>query len=360
MTNLEIIHKLRSNNSSTFKLAVLKAERTNHEWCSYLYDVYNPFILYGKSGDKNNLQDDLDNLKLCRSINAGVTAVTINKAYPNLIPAAGKVMKAYDYGKKRKPLTFPLYAGIKYDGHSVTVIPTEDEPTFYSSGGIVYEHDINLDLPVGFIFFAERIATLGKLGDRHGCSLEGSLGNKFAKPTNHYKIFDAVTTQEYNEGVSNRPYKERRNFLSNLCNGTGLLAEEYLVKTQEDLELLMRTAIIDGWEGLVLKSLDMPWRDSKSRKIDFCKYKRRQTADLYCMEEIPGEGNSQNIIGSIKLVDNVGRIVNVGSGLSLNGDLPFGSYLHKVVEISYEHIHDTYIQPVVICIRYDKDINDID
>jgi len=77
---LEIIEQLRSTNSKLEKTRILVDSKDVEGWQDYLVSVYNPFILYGESGDKNYGQDNLENLKLCRSLNAGVTEVTITRS----------------------------------------------------------------------------------------------------------------------------------------------------------------------------------------------------------------------------------------------------------------------------------------
>jgi len=354
---LDIIEELRTSNSKLFKEECLRRHSANQDWKDYLFAVYNPFITYGESGDRNYNQDNLTNLKLCRSVNAGITAVTINKAYPGLIPTASKMMKAYDYGKKPKPIPEGFWAGIKYDGNYANLIVTEDEIQFYSSGGHQYTHDIDLRLTPGFVYMAERIHGDGKLGDRRRCALEGPKGAKVAKVSNHYKIFEVVTITDFNLGVSAASYENRRGLIPD-CYAAG----EIWCPSIEEAEDWLDDLILEGFEGIVMKQPDMVWKDTKSRKIDLCKWKKRLTADLYCIEEIEGEGSSKGIIGSIRLRDSNGLEFNVGSGLSLNGDLPFGSYVGNVVEIEYEHINPegTYVQPVVVSIRHDKPITDID
>lgn len=355
---LAIIHELRSSNSKLFKEGTLEQVSTVQPWIDYLVSVYNPFILYGKTGDKNGLQDDLENLKLCRSINAGITAVTINKVYGNIIPTASKMMKAYDYGKKAKALNFPLWAGRKYDGNYVNIPVDASGTSFFTSGGHGYSHaDHGLGLQMDFVYMAERIHGEGLLGDRRGCALEGPKGAKTAKPSNTYKIFDCVSKADFHRGKATSIYENRRRMIPEIYRG-----EEKLVHSLEELEEYLDQIVSEGGEGVVFKEPKMLWEDTTSRRVCSGKWKKRQTADLLCIEEIEGEGNSQGIIGSIRLRDSVGREFNVGSGLSLNGDLPFGSYLGRVVEIEYEHINPvgTYVQPVVKFIRKDKEASDID
>jgi DNA ligase-1 len=355
---LDIIKELRSDNGKLWKEGVLRKHISNEEWKDYLLSVYSPFITYGHTGDKNGGREDLENLKLCRSIDAGITATTINKVYPGLIPTASKMMKALDLNKKPKKLSFPLYAGIKYDGNYTNIVVTDGTAKFYTSGGHEYTVRGNhpfTDIPDG-VYMAERIGEDGRLGTRRTCNLKGSKPIQYSEG-HEFKVFDCVKLGEFELGESSTKYVSRSMMLT-ICLALHK-ALEWLVCSQEELDRLLAKVVKDGYEGLVLKSPDMLWRDSKSRKVDFCKLKQRPTADLYCMEEIEGEGKNEGLIGSLRLVDSSGREVSVGSGMSESDRGAWGSFVNKVIEIEYEQIMDTYIQPTFICIR-DKCIDDID
>jgi len=355
---LDIIQALRSTNSKMEKQVILAENKGFDAWYDYLLAVYNPFRTYGRSGDKDGDQDNLENLKLCRSLNAGISEVTINKVYDNLIPTASKMNKAYDYGKKPKPLSFPLWAGIKYDGNYVNIVVTDEGEKFYTSGGHEYSHPGHgMDLLEGFVYMAERIYGEGKLGDRRRCSLEGPKGAKVAKSDNHYKIFDCVTLSDFNTGQSVVGYEARRSFIPLKYRG-----EERHVDCMEELEAFLKEVVDAKLEGLVMKDPDWKWKDTKSRRITFAKWKKIPTADLICVDEIEGTGNAKGYLGSIRLRDSLDRHVNVGSGLTRDISYPCGNYVGRVVEISYEHINPsgTYIQPRVEGLREDKTIDDID
>ncbi|MCI4436934.1 MAG: hypothetical protein JHC33_09030, partial [Ignisphaera sp.] len=95
------------------------------------------------------------------------------------------------------------------------------------------------------------------------------------------------------------------------------------------------------------------------RNIEFCKYKKRRTADLLCIDTTPGEGKYVGKIGALVLVDSDGRRVQVGSGLSnAERSNPDNYFIGNIIEIEYEQIIDTYIQPTYITVRHDKDKGD--
>ncbi len=276
--------------------------------------------------------------------------------------------KALDYNKLlteqskgkllEKILKFPLIAMIKYDGHYCTIEANGGNYTFTSSGGVRYTHSYNsLDLPDG-TYIAERIAGKGKLGEsRRGVALEGSIGAKYAKPTNIYVIHNRLSGDTYSD------------ILVDLATyiPDSILPQYRNIKDKVELDAYMKEATRDGWEGLMLIQPDYVFKSTKSRHVDFCKYKKRPTADLLCIDFTYGEGKYEGLIGALVLQDSEGRIVSVGSGMTdedRQQDAEF--FIDKVLEIEYEQIADTYIQAtfssdtIGVTIRNDKGVEDID
>jgi hypothetical protein len=358
---LEIITELRLTRSRLAKEQILRSQRSNTEWLDYLKAVYNPFVVYGKSGDKNGGRNNLENLMLCRSIDAGITATTINKIYPDLIPTASKIMKAKDYtNKSTQDISFPVICSVKFDGHYTAIIVSEGKPKFYSSGGHEYtvtgSHPF-VDIPDG-VYFAERHGRDGKLGQRVYANLRGSRGAQYSI-RHFFKIFYYVTLEEYKEGKGKRSYSSTIGFLTDTFRLSDLV-QWNLIPNAKELALFLSEVTSMRWEGVVGASPDLLWRDSKSRRADYFKVKKRPTADLLCIGEIEGEGKNQGLIGALLLQDSKGRIVNVGSGLSDDDIHAWGTFIGTVVEIEYEQIINTYIQPVIKHRRPDKGKGDID
>ena len=114
-----------------------------------------------------------------------------------------------------------------------------------------------------------------------------------------------------------------------------------------------------GYEGIMLIDPGWMWQNTKSRKINFCKYKKRRTADLKCIGINYGTGKYTGFIGSLKLQDNSGRIVDVGSGLSdTDRHCDVSHFVSKIIEIEFEQIVATYIQPTFVRVRDDKKESD--
>lgn len=281
-------------------------------------------------------------------------ALDLNELYNN--HRQGKLLN--------KQIKFPMLAGIKYDGNYTATKVHKGSITHYTSGGLTYKHtdsggDIFKNVLYDGWYLAERIGSKGKKGDRVKCNLTGSKADQ--KSTKHtYKVFDYLTIDEYESGYSNRPYTDR--MASILSSGIPIanIVECKILLNHEVLNNYMDEVTTAGWEGLMLMDPNWKWENTKSRKVSFVKYKDRPTADLICVGVTEGEGKYAGLIGALILEDSECRTVNVGSGLSDADRMRDPSYfIDKVIEIKYEQILDTYIQPTYKCIRHDKAVWDI-
>lgn len=367
---LPIILEIRAVSATLDKATVLLKNKDNELWLRYLYAVYSPDVVYGVSGDKIGKSCDIQNLVLCRSIRAGISVTVINNVYSKMgiafIPKGAKIMKSKPANLSE--VTFPVIGQPKYDGHYTVIVSSVSGLAFYTSGGHAYtlpeNHPQLADLRKlePNVYFAERITT-GLLGARRGVSLLGGRDNRRCKESNRFRIFEHVCYGEFQEGKSDRTFKERDEELTRLLAYTDLKAPSVELATLEDAERYLASLLADKYEGIIVRDPDVLWRDSKSRKMDCVKVKPRHTADLYCFGELEGNTEkTQGLIGSLQLKSSTGLRVNVSSGLSQEQRAFWGYFDGQVIEIAYEHKNPdgTYVQPVFIRVREDKAVTDID
>ena len=277
-----------------------------------------------------------------------------------------KLREAHAQGrlKKKQPLQY-YHVSKKLDGHYTTVVVHLGKAKYYSSSGKEYfpASPTWLDcgqLPAG-AYICERIIDAGKLGDRTKCALSGKRDRPIAKAESKYMVHDYISLETFHGNGIAIPYNERRQMLLN--NLTSIAYDNYIIeevglRTIDQAEKLMKQWVKQGYEGIMLKAPMWVWKDTKSRTTSFMKWKDRPTADLFCIRVLGGEGKYEGLIGSLVLQDSSGRIVQVGSGLTdedRNRDPKH--FISKIIEIQYEQILDTYIQPTYIGIRYDTEID---
>ena len=289
-------------------------------------------------------------------------ALDLNKLF--IQQGKGKLLK--------KHIKFPMYYSIKYDGNAVVVIKeAQGLVTYMTSGGHIYDHDKPTifdchTVSVG-VYIAERIGTDGKLGDRKRCNLRGQRGYQTSYG-HSYKVHDMLTVEDFEAGKSLWSFEVR---LDNLIRCSGIssehLVENDLINNQEELDILLKKTVENGFEGVMGKSPNWYWKDTKSRTVDLIKYKKRKTVDLLCIGATEGTGKYTGMIGSLRLTDKAGRIVDTGSGMTdEERHLDPSYFIGQVIEVYYETIMDTYIQPTFgdeyegVLIREDKTKEDID
>lgn len=369
---LPIIEELRAQGSTTYKAAILQRPEVKHSsvWRDFLKATYNPSITYNQSGDKMSGENDLNNLVLCRSIRAGIAASTLNRQYgSSFVPVGAKIMKSKQLHPSK--VQYPAFLQVKYDGHyTVIIVGVDKDVRLFTSGGHEYylpeghqQHDLLRSLQPN-VYFAERITT-GLLGARRGVALEGRKPTQQCKMNNSFMIFEHVSYEEFMAGESTRTLATRMTELENILKGDKyeFMVSAQLVSDSETALAFTKTLVNEGFEGIMLKQPNVLWRDSKSRRNDYVKFKMRKTADLLCVEELEGQSASTaDVIGSLLLRNANGVEVKVSSGLDDAARERWGTYEGKVVEIQYEQkLEDgTYLQPVFLHLREDKQTSDID
>jgi len=375
MEILDIIQELRAVSSTLAKEQILRIHSSNDDWTNYLIATYNPYIKYNKTGDKNNLRDDLDNLKLCRSIDAGVSYKTINKVYGKVIIPFFGVQKALDFKnfkttKKRKDsISFPCIAQYKYDGFSFTCIVRGAKPQFYTSGGHLFEIEESIfDNMEDGVYLGEMmgVGVVGKFGDRVKCGIQTTMRTNTAKGIKNwnkanFKIFEYLTLTEFYAGLAKIGYEDRWLIMFNTnldleFDIGDVTAEGKYCKDQDELNDFYYSALDAGWEGVIIRQPDHKWHNDGKRTDGLVKRKNRQTVDLYCFDWKEGNGKNQGKIGSLGLKDKKGNVVWVAPRTDADKERDPHYYIGEIVEVAYEQLlkDGTYVQPVFNAVRFDK------
>jgi ATP-dependent DNA ligase len=288
-----------------------------------------------------------------------------------------KPQKAKTYGKdKLKPqATDKWLVSIKYDGHQVFIVKHNGDVSLYTSGWKPFRHDLikqqvkelHYD---NFVLIGEFLYDCnGKLGCREKSAILTTFRTNWSKglkndlqdeQLSYVRIFDIVyINTKYNCLFTHHKANTRLNELYKYQTLNIYTILFSLCDFEEALHIANRVTK-EGYEGVMCIHPDSEYMIGK-RVHHAVKIKPRLTADLLCIDVTKGEGKYSDMIGSLVLQDKEGRVVNVGSGLT-DSDRQYTAYYYigSVVEIEYEKIADTYIQPVFKYIRRDKEPDDID
>lgn len=257
---------------------------------------------------------------------------------------------------------------IKYDGHQIFISKINGVVRFFTSDWKEFnlpkmnkyisslEGD-NFTLVGEFNYDSE-----GKLGDRSKSAILTTFRTNFkkgieTKPSQEdkctVKVFDFIEVGLYL--YRDRLERARSLLYSVLPKNisvirTSIMSGIKAVKYKDELTSM-------GWEGCMLVEPGT-YYEFGHRVNHSIKLKNRPTVDLLCIGVEYGQGKYANQIGAIVLKDSMGRTALAGSGLSdLQRQQVPSYFIGKVWEIAYEQIMDTYIQPVIVSLREDKEID---
>ena len=251
----------------------------------------------------------------------------------------------------------------KYDGNYVQIYVNDNIVRMFTSGGKEFyiesvAHQL-ASLRGSWFIEAEYVGTNGKLGDRVNSST-GSFRSKYSKGitvedvNGKFMVFDM---HNLNKLGRERAIARTAYLRHTLPRGVKVQPVKHVETAFSFITKVAQDTVKEGYEGIVAVDPSHLYIPGK-RTNDIIKIKLRPTADLMCIGTNAGTGKYSGMVGSLLLEDSQGRQVAVGSGLDdvMRDKVP-AYYIGKVVEIEYEQVLDTYIQPTFIRIRDKKEID---
>lgn len=308
---------------------------------------------------------------LCKTLRLGVTATTVNKVIPNLIPD-WQVQQAYPIEKF--PIKDDTWFSLTQKLNGVRA--TYYDGRLYARSGDVYtglEHITNELVIFGdaYVFDGE-LTLLDKddMSDNEAFrTATGIINSDLPDKTSIcYAIFDVLPAEEFKNGESSNTYKERRVFLDVISQTVlhrsayvSILPVLYQGKDQSQIEILLDKMVREDKEGLMV-NLDVPYK--RKRHNGILKVKRFYTMDLPIVGCEEGTGRLSGMLGAFVLDFN-GNKVNVGSGFSDEQRQSFWSQREDIVgtlcEVKYKEVSydkktglSSLQFPVFVTLRTDK------
>ena len=271
---------------------------------------------------------------------------------------------------KSKLVDKPYYYSTKFDGHWVSILFDRYEVVMWTSGGKSFmltglaDYILRNFTEPFHIECEYTYGCLGKLGDRGKSARLTTYRTNYAKgnPDKGSPLKDNFYVLDRLD-MPDKQFRERLGSLTKLFENRSwfTVPKQSVCLNLKDGQHRAQQDVLDGYEGGMLKDPDHIYQPGK-RTNDIIKIKPRKTADLLCIDTKEGEGKyADGMIGALLLRDSAGRTVWAGSGLSdEQRNLAELEFIGKVVEIEYERIDETYIQPIIKHIRYDKSAEEID
>lgn len=308
---------------------------------------------------------------LSKTLRLGVTAKTVNKVIPGLIPE-WEVQQAYPI--ESHPIKDGTWFSLTQKLNGVRA--TYYKGRLYARSGIPYEGLDHITSVLGrindgYVFDGElTLLDKGNLSDNEAFRVATGIINSDAphKTQICYTIFDVVPTEEFEKGRSNSSYRERRKVLDLMANilppsdHVSILPVLYSGTDQSRIWELLEQMVQEDKEGLIA-NLDVPYR--RTRHNGILKVKEFYTMDLPIVGCNEGTGRLAGTLGALVL-DFKGHEVKVGSGFSdeqrtefwRNRDNLIGVLCEvKYKEVSYDKSTgaDSLQFPVFVGIRNDKE-----
>ena len=309
---------------------------------------------------------------LAKTLRLGVTAKTVNKVIPGLIPE-WEVQQAYPIEKH--PIKDGTWFTLTQKLNGVRA--TYFQGHLYARSGEVYEgldHIIDEIEQFGecHVAFDGELTLLdkGDLNDNEAFREATGIINSDAwdKTRICFTIFDVIPDDEFIHRESQKCYKERREILDELsltmfkdAKYTRVLETLYQGADQSKIDELLDKMVREDKEGLMV-NLDVPYKCKRHNGI--LKVKRFYTMDLPIIRCEEGTGRLAGTLGAFVL-NYKGNEVNVGTGFTDMERTIFWAARENLTgllcEVKYKEIsYDkktgaASLQfPVYVCLRTDK------
>jgi len=392
--------EIRSSNSRKFKQEVLQKYKDDEIIKRYLKIAFDPYTVYGISAKKLHkevsvgetlcpltvfdlfdyleehntgrdvdvavcqialewlAQDDCEaayllEFLICKELNIGCEAKSINAVMPDLIPTFN-VQLANKYFDKPEYVEGKDFAiTTKIDGGRIIALKENGQVSFYTRAGQRYEGLVDLEqemlekLPDGLCFDGEitifdNKGIPSKEAYKRAMKITRSDGEKHGLKM---IVFDAMLAEEFRAQKCDRVWEERRRALEFIFGTNNhrnlqyfeLLPVLYQGQDTSKITELLDEAIANKEEGIMINIALAPYEFKRTNFL--LKVKKMSTLDLEVVGYEEGSGRLAGTLGAIHVRYKNGNIVKVGSGFSDELRaliwLEPSDFVGKIVEVQY-------------------------
>ena len=310
---------------------------------------------------------------LSKTLRLGVTAKTVNKEIPGLIPV-WEVQQAFPIDSHPIPEGAEFWLTQKLNGTRATF----HQGRLRARSGAEYKgldhitNEINFVALAGFVLDGElTLREKGNLSDNEAFREATGIINSenVDKTTICYTIFDIIPSENFDKSQDSITYSIRRIILDELdkslkkdnAQNVSVLPVLYHGTDQSQIPTLLDKMVEEDKEGLMV-NLDVPYK--RKRHSGILKVKRFYTMDLPIIRCVEGTGRLEGTLGAM-VVDFKGNEVGVGTGFSDEQRVSFwddrDNLVGKLCEIKYKEVssdkktgEESLQFPVFVGIRNDK------
>lgn len=321
---------------------------------------------------------------IAKDLKCGASVSTINKIWPNLIHEYPCMLcSGYDE-KLINTFKFPAMVQLKMDGMRFNAIVKDGTVEFRSRNGkeiqlLGYLADsfIALANNRNIVFDGELLVVndVGILDRQTGNGIlnkavKGTISDAEASRV-RATLWDAISYEDFKNGISNTSYKDRFESLQNAASFSGIQVVEYqTVQNIEDARTLFEHYLNQGQEGIILKDLNGKWEDKRVKHQ--IKFKGELECDLEVIDYEEGTGKYVGKLGALvcrsRSTDTKPITVSIGSGFNDSNRDEFwnirDSLIGKIVAVKYnariknKQGEESLFLPIFLELREDKDMAD--
>ena len=303
-------------------------------------------------GDFSALQQKWCQRILLKNMRCGVQS-TVNKVWPDAIKtfdvALAETLKS-EFVKGKgieilEPVTYPVRVEPKLDGLRCIAVKEKGTVTFYTRNGSVLE-----TLPT--IKAALEACTMDNVvfdGEAMGEDWNESASVLMAKKTKKddsnivYNVFDAMRLEDWVNQECKTLYSERVDYVADaidrMPDGAPVKQVPHIMaKNEAELKKFFAKCMDDGFEGVMLKTLDSGYKFKRSRNI--LKLKPCVTYEGVIVGHYEGRRGTkrEGLFGGFNVLLPNGVITNLGGGFSdkLKAEIQLmgpDSYVGDIVEL---------------------------
>ncbi len=264
---------------------------------------------------------------LIKDLRCGTGAKLINKVVKGTVPLF-ECMLAHDGAKHPKKITGECMVEYKYDGVRVIAIVQNGSATLHSRNGKLLSNFPHIEEALSKPEF-DGLVFDGEVMSEDFQSLMRQVHRKEGAQTEdaYLAVFDMLTLAEFKAGGTSKTAEVRRGRLieldhANLLPNSIRIVDAYSVNfdTEEgkaEFDKLNKTALAEGYEGLMIKPIDQGYKCKRSHA--WLKVKPFIEVTLSVVDVEEGTGKNAGMLGALVVEGNdVGKFfqLNVGSGLT--------------------------------------------
>jgi len=264
---------------------------------------------------------------LIKDLRCGTGAKLINKVVKGTIPLF-ECMLAHDGAKHPKKITGECMVEYKYDGVRVIAIVQNGSATLHSRNGKILSNFPHIEEALSKSEF-EGLVFDGEVMSEDFQSLMKQVHRKEGAQTEdaYLAVFDMLTLAEFKAGGTTKTAEVRRGRLleldhANLLPDSIRIVDAYSVNFDTDegraeFDKLNKTALAEGYEGLMIKPIDQGYKCKRSHA--WLKVKPFIEVTLSVVDVEEGTGKNAGMLGALVVEgEDDGKFfkLNVGSGLT--------------------------------------------